>query len=133
MSNLSLNEAIRIGCQLRGECRDVFINEDGDCCAIGAAYVGSIDRNATLSDTFMYTNWKNSLVSLFPELDKPVTLICKCSHDGGTRKMINIISHLHLTHKWSREAIAEWADPHPELHIPMPKMEGAPKEHKVHV
>ena len=30
------------------------------------------------------------------------------------------LSHLFEGHKWSCEAIAEWADPRPELHIGMP-------------
>ena len=113
---MTLNEAIRTGCRLLVEYRDGCIVEGKGGCVLGAAYVGLtgyVPHGFKLMAEVM-----PELGSAFPELYELVAIPTLSS--ARIHPLHGAISYLHHREHWTREAIAEWADPHPELHEPMP-------------
>ena len=113
---MTLNEAIRTGCHLLVECRDGCIVAQKGGCVLGAAYVGLLGYvphgNMLMCDVMP------ELGRAFPELYELVAIPTLSS--ARIHSLHSAISYLHYMEHWTREAIAEWADPHPELHEPMP-------------
>jgi len=70
-------------------------------------------------------------LQFFPELSKIQESCPQCGDNWGMVHSVSgdfqtlrvLMVHLNNVHKWSREAIAEFADPRPELHVAMPKEE----------
>ena len=123
MSQLGLNEAIRRGCRMRPQqaFRQLFHGRDG-ACVVGAAVIGGRGYDATEEDKSLEPPQFASLVS-----DLPVNVSCPhpgCSISAWTGEIMRLLNN---DHRWSREAIAEWADPQPELHVQMPKVEAETK------
>ena len=123
---MTLNEAIREGCRVLPQ-----QTEDEGACVLRAAAQGADVRSKSIicPNELPYTE----LVVRFPQLSDTAT--CPVGRIPGTHtpcihlhKVYQIMYHLNDTHSWSREAIAEWADPHPELHLPMPSLVNAPSE-----
>ena len=138
---MTLNEAIRKGCRMREPIHGEWIAEDGRCCAVGSILVGGGVTQGPITKTHV----EEFLTEEFPEMMRPHSIRCQktapchfgmtfygTSPDGSFHMrapLYCVMSHLFELHNWSREALAEWADPHPELHIPMPRLEETPAVH----
>jgi len=132
---VKLNEAIRAGCKLRPKqtYSRLFKDKDGGC-VIGAVMIGtgvadfgSNPANTTHISEINYDQLK-AKIPILQEITVPI-----CPHPGCKLERIgynlwNTMVHLNNNHKWTREAIAEWADPRPELHIGLKQLEGAKSE-----
>jgi len=57
--------------------------------------------------------------------DIPWMLVMACPHQDCLsrvpRYLFGVCAHLNDHHHWTREAIVEWVDPRPELHLAMPR------------
>ena len=133
---MQLNEAIRSGCaQSKGQARYVYQDMEGNHCVMGALLlgIGKLHAPGMLSNPFVECE-------VFPELQQAWTVCRDCgiewqdarglgslqSWTGVStirRTVRNMMVHLNNDHGWTREALAEWADPHPELHIAMPQVQ----------
>ena len=125
---LRLNEVIRRGCALAPK-QVYYVPTDGDgtACIVGAAWLGAELPQRIAAEGFK----AGALLVMFPELNKPCRCPLDCveyvtaSANGLVRNLIttlyNTMVHLNNDHRWSREAIAEWADPRPELHLSIPQ------------
>ena len=116
---MRLSEAIRAGAKMSPKIMGKFSTPAGTC-ALGAAgeSCGIIKHGENISSFF---NFLGGLTPLFPIVDTTV------DHplDGHRFKVADCIWDLNDNAEWSREAIAEWADPHPELHVAMPTQQEA--------
>jgi len=113
---MTLNEAIRKGIRLYPI--QEFQGDDNDdgkgACVLGALAAGM---------GYPKQNWVQASREMGLREQNKWTQ-CPTSHCTGMRfedTLHAMAYHLNDYHKWSREAIAEWLDPHPELHQPMPK------------
>jgi hypothetical protein len=105
---VELSEAIRIGAQKRPQGHwDFFTVEDGQVlsCALGAAFEGIANYDA---DPAGYRTVYRKLNECFSAtLDAPTQ--CPVCH-FSTVEVRKIIVHLNDTHRWTREAIADWVE-----------------------
>lgn len=129
---MTLNEAIRRGCRKHPmQNYEVYVKGE-TACVLGAAFVGS--------DTWrqMLCREKELLAEQFPLLLESYPCPLKCATTTYTHDLypendfygtlLHTMSHLNDDHRWTREAIAEFVDPYPELHLPMPKLLPALRE-----
>ena len=132
---MTLNEAIREGAKHRPNGRNYI--SFGRCCVLGAAYVGLSGHGNVPYGMQFLSEPLDKLVLAFPELLLPAESPCFCKVRTTTASitfgklrhtMLEVMEHLHQSHDWSREAIAEFVDPHPDLHLPMPSLVNAPSE-----
>lgn len=117
MTPMRFNTAMREGIKtLRTQTVGQWFGGDSDGCALATAIVGTGVQADQVESHQLYA--EQMLVNCGLELGKAVA----CPHPKceAESNWINIIMHLNDQHKWSREAIAEWVDPWPELHQPMP-------------
>lgn len=129
---MTLNEAIRKGCQSHPKQVYYVLHDpekgNDNACILGAAIFGVADTLPSKA-----TRDVNMLKTLFPELVEPAGCPFRCKtwahcNDGEMRRtdikiLRDVLAHLNNDHKWSREAIAEWVEPHPELHLSTPTAE----------
>lgn len=99
----SFNAAVRAGClkypkQIFGQYQD---GGDG-ACVIGAA-------RATLAMTVF--------TAIYPRFQWSITAQYQCPNCRKRDLTFSLVIHLNDFHRWSREAIAEYCDPHPEWHL----------------
>ena len=129
---MTFNEAVREGCRLlpNQEFRKFFSIDNKGACVIGSAFE-AIMKSHGGQTCCKYENYASfsiseksflTLIYHFPELElKSKCPIRKCQSLESTRtenmNIFYVCHHLNDYHRWSREAIAEWVDPHPELHI----------------
>ena len=114
---MTLNEAIREGCRVFPKQAFGSYNDGRDGrCALGAAGE-AVGLKASFMGRFM-GQCLPGITTVFPELKKETT----CPHCNQLKWVIRAIQHLNDHSKWSREAIAEWADPRPDLHVAMPQV-----------
>ena len=111
---MTLNEAIRRGClKFPKQAFNKFHGDDGlSACVIAAVYVGDNERRYTDREFHQSAYCPVGPCESFTD----GLLVRSSSPDTVMRVMV----HLNNDHRWSREAIAEWADPQPDLHVPMP-------------
>ena len=128
---MTLNEAIREGCKkFPKQAFGQFADDDGGACVNGALGV------ATWGSPFAFLDDIDlrRAIQRYPE----IAVSCACPVVGcegvplrcgyHEAPVLRVAAHLNNDHHWSRESIAEWADPHPELHLPMPSLVNAPSE-----
>jgi len=118
---MRFNDAVRAGCKLlpNGVHGD-FITYDGKSgCVMGAAIVGAVGVDKLNNHTHHERELFSELIVL-ARCPVKIEEEYKCSFYSG-RSTRDVAVHLNNDHGWSREAIAEWVDPRPELHTPMPK------------
>lgn len=129
---MTINEAIRIGCrQYPRQAFGAFGEGSDGACVNGALSFGLHGNRFSLR--------MESLGRLAPSGSQGVVCpLCRTSQvkttDGREYgytacRVFAIMAHLNNDHRWTREAIAEWVDPHPELHIPMPRLMETPVVH----
>ena len=117
---MTLNEAIREGCRLYP--RQAFGSLGGED-GIGRCVIGAIKEGVhTLSACYLGDYGK-----MFPEIERmglpcPECHITSNYYNDRFSTLWWLLVHLNDTHHWSREAIAEWADPRPDLHVAMPQV-----------
>ena len=110
---MTLYEAIRKGSRLfPTQAFGTYKSSGGRRCALGAA----AEASGVFLLPFGIGAW--NLQRPFPELEE----LTMCPHCGKRMQIITAIHHLNDYAKWSREAIAEWVDPHPELHEPVSQL-----------
>lgn len=96
---LRLYEAIRLGAMLRPQIRGRLFGEGGSC-ALGAA----IEATGTKYGTNSY--------DAIPERFAFSQYRMACSLIGpGSYRIVTIVEAFNDTHKWTREAIADWLEP----------------------
>jgi len=134
---LQLNEAIRKGVvSLPRQAFGSLVSENGkEGCVLGALYLGSgcltheeltiglSSGSRQIAIGTRITDYLKTVDLMEEEVTCPVRTCSRTT--GGPIKVSNMLVHLNDTHYWSREAIAEWADPRPELHVAMPTPEEA--------
>jgi len=123
---MRLNEAIRAGIKLLpkqafGTWINPIIKDSG--CVLAAVHTGLCGK---LNGPITFTVMEETL----PEL-KSANIMCPAC--GATGYLAGIMIHLNDIHTWTREAIAEWADPRPELHVAMPSLTETKVESKEEV
>lgn len=103
---MKLSEAIRIGAAMAPQHFGNFINKDGATCALGAA-LQAIGRSGHVYSELWHPN--GSFTKTLNETDKALCPVChkKRLEDNNWH---SVISHLNDTHRWSREAIADWVE-----------------------
>ena len=103
---MTVYEAILRGAACRPQAFGAIVRVDPDggerTCVLGAMYEGETGQRP-----FGYLRSKRDLVERFPDLAVPVTLPCDCP--SNEIQMIHAMVHLNDAHRWSREAIADWA------------------------
>lgn len=107
----SFSEAIREGAKLRPQAFDDPDEKtrNGNSCAIEAGLEAIRGRYRRADSDSVY----NFITLLFPYLDNRTK--CPASECGGGRfayigSLRMLIWHLNDTHKWTREAIADWLE-----------------------
>lgn len=112
MSDIKLSTAIREGAQLRPQSIGAFFrklsNEDNN---IGSCVLGACAEGSGLTFDTQWVNGSNRpvidyLEQRFPTLDN---IYAFCPHDECKRSVLyDCLLVLNDTHKWTREAIADW-------------------------
>ena len=99
---MRLSEAIRLGAMLKRQAFGAIEDEDGNTCALGAAYdaIGELHRGQGYD-----WSWACRRFPVLKVLDgsrgRPKCFLC------GTF-VESIIPHLNDFHRWTRERIADW-------------------------
>lgn len=128
---MNINEAIRAGCciltrQVDGD----FDDGQGGGCVLGAAFLGALGTTqGTFAASFM-ARAGAALPDLKLRVSCPQCGIARPSWCSDSNPYLEagwfaapILVHLNNDHQWTREAIAEWLDPHPELHVSTAELE----------
>ena len=123
---MTINEMIRKGCGMsyhKTDRTEYYTSTDQDgklgACVLGALWLGAsagkpYSEAAVYEETIMLmgkAGLGNVATGSWP---------CPQFTCGDQYCLTSLCIHLNDDHEWSREAIAEWLDPHPELHISMP-------------
>jgi hypothetical protein len=102
---MRLSDAIRLGSTLGPQCFGQYtISGDNGSCALGAAILAVDHDEEDVSQLLIH----------FPEL--LLRVVCPDSGTclnlsfSGRRDFRDVIVHLNDTHRWTREAIADWVD-----------------------
>jgi len=120
---MRLNDAIMKGCQIAPiKISDRWHDSNNnEACTLGAAILGI--RSKEENSKWMLINTR-IILKEFPELrskhfgcPEPACNLRALLFDN----FVSLISHLTAHRGWSREAIANWLDPRPELHVGMSK------------
>lgn len=126
---MTLNEAIREGCRKAPTQLYYEFTNSGGACVLGAYWIGSSSGAGAY--------WPSGFFSMpLTKEAEELPAMCPVVGCNGYEKVVAgiadtclaVMRHLNNEHRWTREAIAEWADPHPELHLPMPSLVNAPSE-----
>ena len=114
-----INEAIREGCKNTVQIFNRLKDDHGGCCVIGALYRGLLRPNGLDNPWDHHKEWGF--------LCQATNAPCGCTYgnigngfQGPIRTIIDVMVHLNNAHQWTREAIAEWVDPRPDLHVRLP-------------
>jgi len=115
---MGFNEAMRAGIKMlpKQVTGSYVLRDKKSGCAIGTAVSGSKGS----IDCFYNAMVQAVIFKTFPEMKSLSLISCPESSCGAEAPLEAAIIHLNDFHEWSREAIAEWADPRPELHVSMP-------------
>lgn len=115
---MKLGEAIRLGASMHPQAFGVFfadaegagVNTVGEIaftCALGGALVAVGDAAGDWPFLALHRRWKRTL-------SLPAASPCECSptclRETGYGVVRELIAHLNNTHRWSREAIADWVE-----------------------
>ena len=128
---MTLNEAIREGGKkFPRQVVAVFSDGDGGACVNGALAWSLLGDAFGLCADLTFAAVRKT----HPEVEHS----CACPAPGcfgvparygyESAPLLRVMAHLNNDHGWSREAIAEWADPRPDLHVAMPSLVNAPLE-----
>jgi len=120
---MRFNDAVRAGIKRLPVqvFRHLWSDDKKGGCILGAAYDG---MQLSRSDV-MFKGLGMSQLQVW-ELTGPYTCPFSCDRGywGTINTLADVIVHLNNDHQWTREAIAEWADPRPELHVGTKEVEG---------
>ena len=121
---MTFNEAVRAGIKLfpvqRTVSSHVYATPTDGACVLGTAIAGAREKKCAAYATYEVSAWARGVLGYSQQIVCPSR---PCNGLGGQGFLpVTLAIHLNDDHKWTREAIAEFFDPTPENHLPMPKV-----------